>query len=214
MPLKVIGAGLPRTGTLSLKFALQELGFGPCHHMSEIFMRPGQVTLWTRKLSGEPVGWDEVLEGYSSTTDAPSCFVYRELMAHYPEAKVILSVRSAESWWSSAQATVMSPQSPANRPEILPNSEDFARMFQTMRTATGYDVTFDTSDSAGSIASFERHNEEVKRVVPKERLLVFEAKQGWEPLCSFLGVPLPNTPYPHLNSTGEFQQNLARIAGG
>ncbi len=213
MPLKVIGAGLPRTGTLSLKLALEQLGFGPCHHMSEIFPHPEQATLWAGKLSGEPLDWDDVLDGYNSATDAPSCFVYKELMARYPDAKVILSIRSAESWWSSAQATIMSPQSPANRPEILPNPEAFARMFQAMKKAAGDVINFDGSDRSASIASFERHNEEVRRVVPKERLQVFEAKQGWEPLCSFLGVPVPKTPYPHTNSTGAFQQNVARMSG-
>jgi hypothetical protein len=210
MPLKVIGAGLPRTGTLSLKLALEQLGFGPCHHMSEIFPHPEQATLWADKLSGAPLDWDDVLKGYNSATDAPSCFFYKELMARYPGAKVILSIRSAESWLRSAQATVMSPQSPANRPEILP--EAFARMFQVMQKATADRIKFDGTDPQGSIAAFERHNEEVRRVVPKERLLVFEASQGWEPLCRFLGVPVPETPYPHTNSTENFQQNVARMA--
>lgn len=213
MPLKVIGAGFPRTGTMSLKLALEQLGFGPCHHMIEIIQHPEQATLWARKLTGEPLDWDDVLKGYNSVTDGPSCFVYKDLMARYPDAKVILSSRSAESWWASAKATVMSPDSPANRPVSLPGAEDFMQKLQVITKAAGGGINWDGSDRAGAIAAFERHYEEVKRIVPKERLLVFESRQGWEPLCRFLGVPEPETPFPQTNSTIEFQQHLAQMVG-
>jgi hypothetical protein len=213
MPLKVIGAGLPRTSTLSLKLALEQLGFGPCFHMTEMIAHPELMTLWADKLTGKSLDWDDVLKGYHSITDGPGCFVYKELMERYPDAKVILSLRTAESWWESALATVMSANSPANRKVNLPNAEEFMEKMQIVLQAAGGGIKWDGSDREGAIAAFERHNAEVQRFVPKERLLVFKAEDGWEPLCRFLGAPVPGTPYPRTNSTEDLKEQLAQLAG-
>lgn len=209
MPLNVIGAGFPRTGTKSLQLALNELGFGPCHHMSEIFPHPDQALLWTRKYSGEALDWDEVLKGYSSLTDAPGCFAWRELADRYPNAKVILSIRSPESWWKSASSTVMSPQiRAATTDSNSPLGANVFQMFQAMSSymekAQGAGWTGMSENEKDAIAAFERHNESVRKTIKPERLLVFEAKQGWQPLCKFLGVPVPDKPYPRVNSTEDF----------
>jgi hypothetical protein len=207
MPLAVLGAGFPRTGTLSLKLALEKLGFGPCHHMAEIFQHPEEVPLWTRAFNEDGIDWDEVLAGYNSATDAPSCFAFPELAARYPKAKVILSIRSAESWWKSASATVMqagnrnSQGAPAPPPSMLAMFESLGK-FMARHNRPHVDPMNATPET--SMAAFNAHNERVRRIVPAERLLVFEAKQGWEPLCKFLGVPIPEIPYPRINTTEEF----------
>jgi Sulfotransferase domain len=203
MPLKVIGAGQGRTGTHSLKLALNQLGFGPCHHMTECIQHPEQFAMWERVFETKaPVDWEEVFRGYRSTCDAPSVLVYRELAKHYPEAKVILTVRDPESWWRSVSATIhagrkldQSAESPINR------------MFAKARVYLarhGGAPDFVELDHEAAIAAFNRHTEEVRRVIPPERLLVYEANQGWEPLCKFLSVPLPATPFPLTNTTEQF----------
>ena len=208
MPLKVIGAGFPRTGTTSLKLALEELGFGPCHHMIEVFQHPQQPSLWTRKFNGEPVDWEELLEGYSSLTDAPGCFFYRELAEYYPGAPVILSLRSAESWWNSASTTVMSPRTRERIVDVAGGG--MPAMFQAMSDFLGRRDGEQsswhgmTASKEAAIASFERHNANVRAFIKPERLLVFEAKEGWEPLCKFLRVPVPDKPYPRANTREDF----------
>lgn len=207
MPLKVIGAGYPRTGTLSLKLALEHLGFGPCHHMIEVIHNPAQALLWAHAYDEDGIDFDEVLKGYNSSCDAPSCFMYRELAARYPDAKVVLSIRSAESWWKSASSTVMKvgaggPPFPAVR-DMMENIAKYAqRHGRPIHNPA-------ISDPEAAMSVFNRHNEEVRRTIPRERLLVFEAKQGWEPLCKFLGVPVPSIPYPRVNTTEEFQAGFA-----
>jgi hypothetical protein len=218
MPLKVIGAGYPRTGTYSLKLALEQLGFGPCHHMAEILQHPEQATLWARAFSGDPIDWDEVLAGYNSSTDAPSCFMAVELADRYPDAKVILGIRSAESWWESAQATIMSD---ANRERMsrAPSASLIEPMMLAMRKRLGADNEGPSLDPQrpareSAMAAFDRHNERISSTIPAERLLIFEAGQGWGPLCEFLGVPVPDAPYPKTNTRGEFHELVTRVQGG
>jgi hypothetical protein len=209
MSLKVIGAGYPRTGTLSLKLALEQLGFGPCHHMVEVLQHPEQAALWTRKFRGEAVGWGELLAGYGSTTDAPSCFFYEEIGARYPDAKVILSIRSADSWWQSASATILSADN-AERMMHSPNAAALTSLFDNMqeffRSRPGVFPDPSNPDRDAAIDAFEGHCDGVRRAFDEERLLVFEARQGWEPLCCFLDVPVPHTPYPRANSRDDFSQ--------
>jgi hypothetical protein len=209
MALTVIGAGYPRTGTMSLKLALEQLGFGPCHHMAEFFTRPGLVELWSEGLQASPIDWDRLLEGYRSCTDAPCCFFYRELAERWPEAKVILSLRSPESWWASANATVMSDFGPP--PPIRPVVEAMVKV-QRERGVAAPDPTNPDKDAA--LAGFTRHNDEVRRAISPDRLLVFEARDGWEPLCRFLGVDVPDRPYPHVNKSEDFQASVAQLATG
>jgi hypothetical protein len=195
MTLKVIGSGLGRTGTMSLKHALEELGFAPCHHMVEVFACPQSVPLWIEAAAGKPQ-WNAIYEEFGAAVDYPTALFWRELAAHYPDAKIIHSVRDPEHWFESTQETIFAPGALAVRPEGP--MKDFFGMF---RREFGDRI----NDRAFMIDYFERHTVEVIRTIPAERLLVFEAKQGWEPLCKFLDVPVPVTPYPSENSREEFK---------
>jgi Sulfotransferase domain len=209
MALSVIGAGFGRTGTMSLKQALEQLGFGPCFHMAEFFTNENGEALtgkWARAVLGsEAPDWDEVFAGYQSTVDWPSTAYWRELVARYPAAKVILSVRDADRWFDSTQETIFrgrsSDESLANR------TDDWARM---VYKAINQD-TFggNTTDRAHCIAVYEAHNEAVKRTIPADRLLVYQASEEWEPLCRFLGVPVPDAPFPRANTSDEFKARRA-----
>jgi len=195
--LKIIGAGFGRTGTLSLKNALEGLGFRPCYHMMELFGNPGADEQWGAIARGEPVDLKTVLEGYQATVDWPACAVYKELMQIYPEAKVLLTVRDPEKWYESARKTIY--QVAADRKLLSPH----ARMINALIWEGTFDGRFEDKDYA--IAVFLQHIEEVKRLVPVEKLLVYDVKEGWEPLCTFLGVEVPvDTPFPHLNDRLEF----------
>ena len=211
MPLKVIGAGQGRTGTMSLKHALERLGFGPCHHMIELIQHPEQFPIWERVFEEkEPTDWEQVFSGYRSTCDAPSVMVYKELAARYPEAKVVHTVRDPESWWRSASATVLN----ARRNFAALSDTPMAAMFKkasAYRARHGGPPDILALDREAAIAEYNRHNAEVARVIPPERLLVYEVKQGWEPLCKFLGVPVPEAPFPLTNTTEEFQARLRNI---
>lgn len=197
--LKVIGSGLGRTGTLSTKLALEQLGFGPCYHMMEVFMHPERVPLWVAAGAGR-ADWDAIFDGYQSTVDHPGARYWREMMAHYPQAKVLHTVRDPEKWFASTQATIFSPDSPAHNPP--PAMRPF---FDTVNAGYGGDL----NDRAFMLDFFRRHTEAVVATVPKDRLLVFDVKDGWEPLCAFLGVPVPATPFPRENSTEQFKARAA-----
>jgi hypothetical protein len=194
MTLKVIGAGFGRTGTLSLKLALDQLGFGPCYHMSEVFKNQTSVGWWIDAADGKP-DWEKIFEGYASTVDWPSTTFYRRLAEAYPDAKVILSHRDPEAWFASTQATIFPNATPP----------DTGRPFDTMfRKVIGALFDQRMRDHDHVIDVYNRHNAEVRRVIPADRLLVYEAAQGWGPLCRFLGVPVPETPMPKVNSKEEF----------
>ena len=209
MSLAVIGAGFGRTGTLSLKVALEHLGFGPCYHMAEVFGHPEFLKFWVAAAEGEAMDWDEVFEGYQATVDWPGASYWRELAECYPEAKVILSVRSPESWYESAQATIFSQE---NRERISGSFDgaaggiDLRPMMRKIMVDT-FDGQLDDKEQA--MAVFERHTRSVIDTIPSERLLVYEAAQGWEPLCAFLGVPVPEIPYLDVNKRGDFAARFA-----
>lgn len=197
MALKVIGSGLGRTGTMSTKLALEQIGFGPCHHMIEVFAHPESVPLWVDAGNGKP-DWDAIFAGYQSMVDHPGCAYWRELMAFYPDAKVLHTVRDPVKWFESTQATIFAPGRP-------PPPEGPMRTF--MAQVLGW-YGGDIHDRDFMLDFFERHTAAVVAGVPKDRLLVFEVSQGWEPLCDFLGVPAPDTPYPRENSTADFQARM------
>ena len=203
MALKVIGSGLGRTGTMSLKLALEQLGLGPCHHMVEVFMHPETVPLWVAAGSGKP-DWPAIVGGYQSMVDYPGCNFWRQLMDVYPDAKVLHSTRDPERWFESTQATIFAPGSAADNPPepMRPFFEVVAGEFKGR-----------IHDRSVMIDYFNRHTEAVLAAVPKDRLLVFEATQGWAPLCAFLGVPVPDTPFPRENSRAEFQARVQAQAG-
>ncbi|MCE9522575.1 MAG: sulfotransferase family protein [Alphaproteobacteria bacterium] len=199
MALKVVGSGLGRTGTKSMQTALNMLGFGPCHHMVEVFAHPESVPLWIEAGAGRPE-WDKIFAGYNAMVDYPGSFYWRQLAAHYPDAKVLHTERDPDKWFDSTQATIFAPGSPTTMSEG-PMATFFDSFLNNIR---GH-----LHDRAYMTAHFRRHNEEVKRTIPPERLLVYEAGQGWVPLCKFLGVPVPDAPYPSENSKAEF---VARVA--
>jgi hypothetical protein len=193
MALKVIGSGLGRTGTMSTKLALEQLGFR-CHHMIEVFMHPQSVPLWVDAGNGKP-DWDAIFDGYTAMVDHPGCAYWRELMDFYPDAKVLHTVRDPDKWFDSTQATIFNPERP------VPSEEPMLSFFNHLSRFYGGDM----HDRAFMTDFFRRHTEKVIAGVPKDRLLVFEVAQGWGPLCEFLGVPTPDTPYPRENSTEQFQ---------
>jgi hypothetical protein len=202
MALKVIGSGLGRTGTLSLKLALEQIGFGACHHMVEVFMHPESVPLWVAAGEGKP-DWDAIFAGYQSMVDYPGCKFWRELMDYYPDAKVVHTLRDPDRWFESTQATIFAPRSGAVEPP--PPMKAFFDMVLG-------DFGDRLHDRDYMVERFKRHTDEVIAAVPKDRLLVFEASQGWEPLCAFLGAPVPETPYPRENSRADFQARVASSA--
>ncbi len=208
MSIQVIGAGFGRTGTASLKGALEDLGFDRCYHMKEVFPHPEHIPLWQAAAEGKPVDWDRLFEGYQATVDWPGCTFYRELMAHYPDAKVLLNVRDPEAWYKSATDTIfrMSKMDfPINLvPLFVPRLRRFIRMARTLIWKNTFDNRF--GDKAYAISVFNDHIAEVKRTVPEGKLLVYEVKEGWEPLCAFLNVPVPDKPFPRLNDSAAFNQ--------
>ena len=199
MPLSVIGAGFGRTGTMSLKLALEQLGIGPCYHMSEVFKNPAAPGYWEAAADGKPVDWEEVFAGYRSTVDWPSATFYKELADAYPDAKVILTVRDPEAWFTSTQATIFASR-------IFEDAtSDWGRM---VLKVVGDLFDREMSNKAKLIDVYNRHNETVQRVIPAERLLVYDLSEGWNPLCRFLGVPVPDEPMPNTNSTEDFKRRL------
>ena len=212
MPIQIIGAGLGRTGTLSLKAALEELGFAKCYHMVELFKRKDDAGIWDAAVRGEPVDWDRLFAGYRATVDVPSCMFYRELMEKYPEAKVILTVRDPERWYDSARHTIYFARDafPKWAAALNPRMRVFRHMIDRLWERL-FDDRFE--DRAFAIDAFNRHNEQVRRDVPADRLLVYEVSQGWAPLCAFLGVPIPDgKPFPRLNDTAEFRARIEKGA--
>jgi hypothetical protein len=202
MALKIIGAGYPRTGTSSLKLALEQLGFGRCHHMREVLMNPSSVPLWVQAANGHP-DWEAIFDGYGACTDAPACTFWRELIDYYPSAKVILSVRDPEAWFESTQATVFSERM-LGMQRGGPMEPFFDKVVNTEFGDRIHDREF-------MLAQFERHRQAVVATVPKDRLLVYDVSEGWAPLCAFLGVPVPETPFPHSNSRQEMAAIMASI---
>jgi hypothetical protein len=209
MALKIIGAGLGRTGTLSLKVALEQLGFAACYHMTEVLAHPEHVRFWDAAARGEPVDWEELFRGYQATVDWPGCNFYREFLQLYPDAKVILTVRDSERWHESARQTIYYVRHafPGWLIPFLPRMGRFQGMIDRLIWVGMFHGRFE--DRSYAIAVFNRHNEEVQRLVPPDRLLVYEVKQGWGPLCQFLGVPVPEgQPFPHLNDAEEFRGRI------
>ena len=219
MTLQIIGAGFGRTGTLSLKVALETLGFAPCYHMTTVIAQPERIADWSRvaewQASGQPIDWDEVFAGFQATVDWPGCAYWRELAAAYPEAKALLSVRDPRRWYESVTNTIYrmtGPEAesiwPAMRgslpPEIIARMRQIGAFVDQLIWQDTFGGRF--ADREHAIRMFEEHNAAVIAALPPERLLVYEVKQGWEPLCRFLDVPVPaGIPFPHVNDSASFQ---------
>ena len=204
MSLGVIGAGFGRTGTLSLKGALEHLGFGP-YHMIEVIDRPEHVDFWQRAAAGTAVDWDEILAGYRAAVDWPACSFYAELAARYPEAKVILTARDPERWYQSAWQTIF-PR--ITRPVSPDDALAWARIRMQRKIVIEQAFGGDIEDREHALAVFRQHVAEVQRAIPPERLLVYRVADGWEPLCRFLERPVPDQPFPHVNASDEFRRRF------
>jgi hypothetical protein len=227
MPLEVIGAGFGRTGTESLKAALEQLGFGRCDHMFELIKSTWRVEHLEALERGEPADLEALFEGFRSAVDFPFALYYRQLMDAYPGAKVILTVREPAAWYDSARKTILRGLPPG----ALPLSRLLGIFSRNARGIPRWWAYVDAAlfqglfhgkvrDRDFMMGLFDRWNDEVRQSVPAERLLVFEVKDGWGPLCEFLGVAVPDTPFPRSNDGSSFQErtklrNMAKtVVGG
>jgi hypothetical protein len=198
--MRIVGAGLGRTGTLSLKTAIERLLGEPCYHMVEVFEHLDHVPTWHAAIRGEDVDWEPVLGGYVAIVDWPGVAVWRQLAAAYPDATVLLSTRTdAATWLKSARATILD-NGPENKLEDDPALPGFVPMVRDMFGL------FEPNwrDDEAAMAAYDRHNDAVRREVPPNRLVEWQPGDGWEPLCSALGMPVPDEPFPHVNTTEEF----------
>jgi hypothetical protein len=201
MSLSVVGAGLGRTGTNSLKLALEELLGGRCYHMLEAIERPRDTAVWRRALHGAQVDWGSFLDEYVAAVDWPACAFWRQLAAANPDAIVLLSTRaSAEEWWASFERTILATLS-----QPVPDGEtDWAeRREMTLGLMERFDPAWREREAA--LAAYERHNETVRAAVPGGRLVDWRTGDGWEPICRALDLPVPPAPFPHANTAAEFR---------
>lgn len=210
MNLQVIGAGVGRTGTNSLRIALNTLGLGPCYHMVELISNaPVNVPLWLAALDGRP-DWPAIFEGYNSAVDWPVAAFYRELAAAYPQAKFVLTLREPSNWAESFSETIYKLQ--AGGEHAPPDMKPWFDMANGVVAKSGFPFGMNATQLA---RAFEANTEAVKAALPAERLLTFNVKDGWGPLCAFLGVPEPDEAFPNTNSRGEFWERVnAKMAEG
>ena len=197
MSLRLIGAGVGRTGTLSLRAALETLLNAPCYHMFEVRDHPEHIPLWHAAARNEPVDWQGLLSPYAAAVDWPASAFWPEISAAFPEAVILLSSRDAEGWWKSASETIF--------PATQRADNDWRRMIDAMFASR---FTLDITDKAASIAAFEAHNRHVRATAPPARLVEWHPRDGWEPICRALQLPVPDLPFPHVNSTEEFQAKV------
>jgi hypothetical protein len=204
MTLQVIGAGVGRTGTHSLKLALETLLGAPCYHMLEVFGHPEHVPLWTDAARGAPVDWDALFDGYVATVDWPGAAFWPELTAAYPDAVVLLSRRDdPDVWWRSAEATIVEAIRRGRAPGAGPDGR--GGMVGELLAAR---FTPEFTDEEQAKAAYVRHLAEVRAAVPGDRLVEWRPSDGWGPLCDSLGVPVPDVAFPHTNTTAEFRAML------
>jgi hypothetical protein len=206
MALALIGAGLGRTGTLSLKAALERIGYGPCYHMMEVLAAPERARLWLEQTRRGSHDWDAIFHGYRATVDWPAAAFWRELVERHPDAKVLLSLRNADDWHDSVMNTihhVLTQEPPEGAPDLL-------RDFHEMVHALIFERTFDgrLGDRVHAKRVFEEHNQAVIDAIPASRLLVYRPGDGWEPICRFLDVPVPDEDFPHLNDTAWYRARM------
>jgi Sulfotransferase domain len=201
MPLGVIGPGFGRTGTNSLKIALEQLGFGPCHHMFEVRDNPERLADWEKAARGEKVDWDHVFRGYRSQVDWPGARYWRELVRHYPTAKVVLSVRDPDEWFDSVQATIV-PFLAARGHHSPPHVNAICEMGHETVAVQVFNGRISERQHATQV--FKNHIADVQSEIPAGRLLTFDLRDGWRPLCEFLRVEVPDIPFPKTNSSKEF----------
>ena len=209
--MKVFGAGFGRTGTMSLKFALEKLRIGPCYHMREVVSRPSHIKLWYDISRGEHPNWNRLFSGFNSAVDFPVCLFYKQLINIFPEAKFILTLRDFDTWYISTANTIYKV------PSILPDWFEKVvypiRMFIVMQVNLIWVGLFKNnfSDRDSTKLVYYEHIESVKKIIPADKLLIYNVKEGWEPLCEFLDVDVPDIPFPKVNDTAEMIRNFAII---
>lgn len=203
MTLKVIGAGVGRTGTYSLKLAINRLGMGPCHHMEEVLHNmPSQVPLWSRAAAGK-ADWSQIYAGYESAVDWPTACFFRELLKEYPSARFVLTQRDPERWAESFGGTIY--KLIADRDKAPEEMRAWLEMANEVIVKTGFSPGYDHD---ALVNAFKAHNRAVQETIPANQLLVYEVKQGWEPLCEFLGKPVPDEDFPRTNDREEFWDRI------
>lgn len=200
MGLKIIGSGFGRTGTMSTKLALEQLGFGPCHHMVEVIHNPDQTRHWAACADGKAVDWEAAFDGYTSQVDFPGASVWEQLIQAFPDAKVIHTERPEEDWWASYSKTI-GKFFQHRRDIALP--PPVAEVFEVMDRQI-FEGVFGGADKGTSIAAYRLNNERVRKLIPADKLLVFTPSDGWEPLCRFLDAPVPEGDFPRSNGRDEF----------
>lgn len=206
MTLEVIGSGFGRTGTKSLKAALEKLGFGPCHHMHEIVENPEQVAYWQALAAGHSVDWAEVFRGYRSQVDWPGAHVWRELAEAFPEAKVVHTVRPEEKWWASFDRTIGKLMARYQELPLPPHIHDILKAWNDLAGQGTFGGVLD--DKNVGLAAYRKRTSDVREALGPDRLLVFDVAEGWGPLCDFLGVDVPDEDFPHHNLRADFWEVL------
>lgn len=208
MTIKLIGAGLPRTGTKSLQVALEYLLRGKCHHMSSVLGNPRAISFWDGALEYGNDDWHGYFSEYVACVDSPSAYFWKELMEAYPDAKILLSLRDVDSWWNSMNNTVLQREAVSNKAGFTKNQKNGRDMMESWgkmieKIATAKFPARDLSEQEMKRA-FSLFNDEVKESIPTNKLIIWELGQGWLPLCMGLGVDIPDIPFPHLNKTSDF----------
>lgn len=223
MAIQIIGAGFPRTGTTSLKRAVEILGFTKCYHMKELLVNPDMLPYWQELEETGNTDWDTLYEGYMGSVDFPCYPFYKEHLKRYPEAKVILTVRPFESWYNSLYNTVWQagPQNLQEKLQMMARMAFNPRLRKAIKCIKfvrrylwekQFQGNFEDKSFVEDI--FRDHLEAVKAYVPAHQLLVYDIRDGWEPLCQFLGIPVPKEPLPHLNKKEDFKSMLGELIKG
>lgn len=208
MALKVIGSGFGRTGTSSLKRALEQVGLGPCYHMTEVFAAPDHIPLWHAAGTTGETDWDRLFLGYGAAVDWPTAAFWPTLMRLFPDAKIVHTERPEDDWYRSFSNTI--------QPAMLGDGAGTPPGWKAMvdevigRSVFGGGM----ADEAACRTAYREANAAVRAQVPADRLLVFDPSEGWGPLCRFLGVETPSVPYPHENTTRDFQALMKGLSDG
>lgn len=200
--MRVIGSGLGRTGTRSLKEALELLLGAPCYHMMECFAHPEHSAQWHRAITGRDVDFDQLLEGYVATVDWPAAACWKQLAETYPDAVILHSERPADAWFRSADRTIFEGFKKPRSEWDAPGTNDWWDMAVTMFEG----FTPDFLDRDAAMAAVEAWNADVRATAPADRLVIWETGAGWEPICDALDLPVPDEPFPHTNTTAQFRE--------
>lgn len=218
MPIKVIGLGMGRTGTSSLKLALEQLGYGPCYHMEELIKNPADVRFWHELDKHGDTDWASLFSNYQSAVDFPAIGYYKDILRVYPDAKIILTMRDEQSWYNSAIKTILNAE-PGFLDKLkmsikLPFSPHMRNLIQVFKLSKKFwlkNVGTQYKDEAVAIDFYRQWNEKIRQEFPAANLLVYNVKEGWPPLCQYLEVPVPDTPFPKTNSRQDFEAKSKKI---